>query len=45
MRQRDYFRPKLQALFKFIRTEAFHARGCELTGYDTREAGDVWHVN
>mgnify|MGYP003454456942 CR=1 FL=1 len=37
----DYFLPEMQALFKFLRTEAFHARGRELTGYDTREAGDV----
>jgi putative molybdopterin biosynthesis protein len=45
MRQRDYFLPELQALAKFVRTEAFHARGRELTGYDTREAGDVRLVN
>jgi putative molybdopterin biosynthesis protein len=45
MRQRDYFLPGLQALFKFLRTEAFHARGRELTGYDTSEAGDVRQVN
>jgi putative molybdopterin biosynthesis protein len=45
MRQRDYFLPGLQALAKFLRTEAFHARGRELTGYDTAEAGDVRHVN
>lgn len=45
MRQRDYFRPELQALVKFLRTDAFHARGRELTGYDTAAAGDVRHVN
>jgi len=45
MRQRDYFLPGLQALASFLRTEAFHARGRELTGYDTAEAGDVRHVN
>jgi excisionase family DNA binding protein len=45
MRQRDYFLPGLQALARFLRTEAFHARGHELTGYDTAEAGDVRHVN
>jgi len=45
MRQRDYFRPELQAFAKFLRTDAFHARGPELTGYDTSEAGDVRHVN
>ena len=45
LRQRDYFLPSLQALFQFLRTEAFHARGRELTGYDTAEAGDVRQVN
>ncbi|MPZ39176.1 MAG: helix-turn-helix domain-containing protein [Rhizobiales bacterium] len=45
LRQRDYFGPELQALFKFLRSEAFHARGRELTGYDTSEAGDVRRVN
>src|SRR5262245_26604304 len=45
MRQRDYFRPELQALAKFLRSEPFHARGRELTGYDTAEAGDVRHIN
>jgi putative molybdopterin biosynthesis protein len=41
MRQRDYFLAAQQSLFKFLRTEAFHARGRELSGYDTSEAGDV----
>ena len=45
MRRRDYFLPGLQALLTFLRTEAFHARGRELTGYDTAEAGEVRHVN
>jgi len=45
MRQRDYFLPGLQALFAFLRTEGFHARGRELTGYDTGEAGEVRQVN
>jgi putative molybdopterin biosynthesis protein len=45
LRQRDYFLPGLQALFKFLRTETFNARGRELTGYDTAEAGDVRQVN
>jgi putative molybdopterin biosynthesis protein len=45
MRQRDYFLPELQALAKFLRAEAFHVRGRELTGYDTSGAGDVRHVN
>jgi len=45
MRQRDYFLPGLQALFAFLRTEAFHVRGRELTGYDTGETGEVRQVN
>ena len=45
MRQRDYFLPGLQALFRFLRTEALHVRGRELTGYDTGEAGEVRQVN
>ena len=45
MRRRDYFLPGLQALLTFLRTEAFHARGRELTGYDMAEAGEVRHVN
>jgi molybdate-binding protein len=45
LRQRDYFLPGPQALFRFLRTEAFHARGRELTGYDTADAGEVRLVN
>jgi putative molybdopterin biosynthesis protein len=45
MRQRDYFLPELQALLKLLRTEPFHARGRELSGYDTGAAGDVRQVN
>jgi putative molybdopterin biosynthesis protein len=45
LRQHDYFLPELQALFKFLRTDAFHARARELTGYDTAETGDVRLVN
>lgn len=45
LRQRDYFLPGMQALLKFLRSAAFHARGRELTGYDTAEAGDVRRVN
>jgi molybdate-binding protein len=41
LRQRDYFRPGLQALFKFVRTAAFRDRAAELAGYDVSEAGDV----
>jgi excisionase family DNA binding protein len=45
LRQRDYFRPPLQALFKFIRAGAFRERAAELSGYDVSEAGDVRLVN
>jgi excisionase family DNA binding protein len=41
MRQRDYFRPPLQALFAFLRTPAFAARAKELGGYDVSAAGSV----
>jgi putative molybdopterin biosynthesis protein len=45
MRQRDYFLRPLQALCALLRTEAFHARARELTGYDTAEVGEVRQVN
>jgi len=45
LRQRDYFRPGPQALFKFVRTAAFRDRAAELSGYDVSEAGDVRAVN
>ncbi len=45
LRQRDYFRPGPQALFKFIRSAAFRERAVELTGYDVSAAGDVRGVN
>ncbi len=41
MRQRDYFRPPLQALFKFSRTPALAGRADELGGYDVSAAGAV----
>jgi putative molybdopterin biosynthesis protein len=41
LRQRDYFRPSFQALFKFLRTPTFHERAAELGGYDVSEAGEV----
>jgi excisionase family DNA binding protein len=41
LRQRDYFRPPLQALFKLVRAAAFRDRAAELSGYDVSEAGDV----
>ena len=45
LRQRDYFLPGLQALFKFVRTVTFRERASELTGYDVSEAGNVRWVN
>jgi excisionase family DNA binding protein len=45
LHQRDYFRPGLQALFKFARTAAFRDRAAELAGYDVSEAGDVRALN
>jgi putative molybdopterin biosynthesis protein len=44
MRQRDYFRPPLQAFLGFLRTEAFVARAGELGGYDLSDAGTVRHA-
>jgi putative molybdopterin biosynthesis protein len=45
LRQRDYFMPGPQALFNFLRTDAFRARAAELGGYDVAESGRVRHVN
>jgi excisionase family DNA binding protein len=45
LHQRDYFRPGLQALFKFVRTAEFRDRAAELAGYDVSEAGDVRALN
>ncbi len=41
MRQRDYFRPALQTLLKFLRSEELSARAQEMGGYDLRDAGSV----
>jgi putative molybdopterin biosynthesis protein len=41
LRQRDYFRPGPQTLFKFARTATFRDRAGELGGYDVGEAGEV----
>ena len=41
VRQRDYFRPPLQALMRFLRTPAFTARAKELGGYDVAATGTV----
>jgi len=45
MRQRDYFRPPLQALMCFLRSDAFRARANELGGFDVDSAGVVRFVN
>jgi molybdate-binding protein len=44
VRQRDYFRPPLQAFFAFLRTPAFPARAAELGGYDVTAAGQVCYA-
>ena len=41
MRRRDYFEPPLQALFAFMRSEAFARRAQALGGYDIARAGAV----
>ena len=45
MRQRDYFRPPLQALLKFLHSDELAARAQEMGGYDLRDAGKVRFVN
>ena len=45
MRQRDYFRPPLQALMKFFHSQDLRARAGELGGYDLDAAGTVRFVN
>jgi excisionase family DNA binding protein len=45
MRQRDYFRPALQALMLFLRSEGLTARAGEMGGFDLAGAGLVRFVN
>lgn len=45
MRQRDYFRPALQALLKFLHADELRQRAREMTGYDLSAAGGVRFVN
>jgi excisionase family DNA binding protein len=45
IRQRDYFLPRAQSLFGFMRTKAFSDRAAELGGYDVSAAGRVRHVS
>ena len=44
MRQRDFFHPPLQALVRFLQSDALAARARELGGYDLAEAGKVRFV-
>ena len=44
MRQRDYFRPPLQALLKFLHDDDLKARAQEMGGYDVSGAGQVRFV-
>lgn len=41
MRQRDYFRPPLQALIKFLQSDELAARAREMGGYDLSQSGSV----
>lgn len=44
MRQRDYFRPPLQALLKFLHSDELKTRAREMGGYDLSAAGQVRYV-
>ena len=44
MRQRDYFHPPLQAVIRFLGSQALAARAKELDGYDMSGAGTVRFV-
>jgi len=41
LRQRDYFRPPMQALIRFLRSDELIARAQEMGGFDLGEAGKV----
>lgn len=41
MRQRDYFRPALQALIKFLHSDELSQRANEMGGYDLKDTGSV----
>lgn len=45
LRQRDYFLPPQQSLFRFLRKPVFKERAKELSGYDVADAGAVRLVN
>ncbi len=44
MRQRDYFHPPVQAIIRFLQSEALAVRARELDGYDMSPAGTVRFV-
>ena len=44
MRQRDYFRPPLQALIRFLQSDELKARAQEMGGFDLSAAGSVRFV-
>jgi excisionase family DNA binding protein len=41
MRQRNYFRPSMQALIRFLSEKRLRQRAEELTGYDPSPAGQI----
>jgi excisionase family DNA binding protein len=45
LRQRDYFHPPMQALFTFLRSDAFATRAREMGGFDLSGTGRVRYVN
>ena len=45
MRQHDYFKPSMQTLFNFLRSEQFATRAGEFGGYDLSTAGMVRFVS
>lgn len=45
MRQRDYFRPAMQSLVQFLRSQDLAARAGEMGGFDLSTAGTVRFVN
>lgn len=45
LRQRDYFLPEPQALFRFLRSATLRERAVELGGYDLDNIGEVRLVN
>ena len=44
MRQHDYFRPAMQALIRFLRSDELSARTQEMGGFDLADAGKVRYV-